>query len=55
MKNNACKFCGSVRCAQILYGRIVETKQLREALTTDQVVLQGSLFSKGMPQECTQK
>lgn len=50
MENNACSFCGSKRCAKILYGRIAETKQLRENLEAGKVVLGGCLVYDGMHQ-----
>ena len=49
MENNKCVFCGSERCAEILYGRIGETEQLREDLATGKVVLGGCMVYDGMP------
>ena len=44
-----CSECGSEQCAEILYGRVAETEQLREALRSGRVVLGGCLVHEGMP------
>jgi len=49
MERPKCKFCGSERCAEILYGRVAETKQLREDLESGKVVLGGCLVHGDMP------
>ena len=49
MKRPKCKFCGSERCAEMLYGRVAETKQLREDIKSGKVVLGGCLVHGDMP------
>lgn len=50
MERIRCEFCGSERCARILYGRVAENKQLREDLEVGKVVLGGCLVYGEMPQ-----
>jgi hypothetical protein len=49
MEHPKCKSCGSERCAEILYGRRAETKQLREDLKAGKVVLGGCFIVPGIP------
>ncbi len=49
MEYPKCRFCGSERCAEILYGRVAETERLREDLEAGRVVLGGCLVFAGMP------
>jgi hypothetical protein len=49
MKDFKCGFCGSKRCAEILYGRVAMTEQLQEDLASGKVVLGGCLVYEDMP------
>ena len=49
MKTFTCINCKSTRCAEILYGRIPETEQLRADLKSGKVVLGGCIVSQKMP------
>jgi DNA-directed RNA polymerase subunit RPC12/RpoP len=50
MEKIKCEYCGSERCAKILYGRIKETEQLRDDLAAGKVVLGGCMVDDWMPE-----